>query len=123
MPKVNVGDLVCLYRRKNKGLGIVLEKIDDMNKEMNVETPLPEVVQKLNSIKKYYEKTGYREQIIKQCDNPEAAKIFFMFNGQGWCSKAKYKFARVRWFKQPSAYESVVREEVNWCPEDWLKKV
>ncbi len=41
MPKVDVGDLVCLYRRKNKGLGIVLDKIDDMGKEMNVETPLP----------------------------------------------------------------------------------
>ena len=30
MAKVQVGDLVCMYRRKNKGMGIVLEHVEDL---------------------------------------------------------------------------------------------
>ena len=30
MAKVKVGDLVCMYRRKNKGMGIVLEHTHDL---------------------------------------------------------------------------------------------
>ena len=30
MAKINVGDLICMYRRKKKGMGIVLEKADDI---------------------------------------------------------------------------------------------
>ena len=30
MATIKVGDLVCVYRRRKKGMGIVLEKIDDV---------------------------------------------------------------------------------------------
>ena len=30
MAKVKVGDLVCMFRRKNKGMGIVLEHTTDL---------------------------------------------------------------------------------------------
>ena len=123
MPKVDVGDLVCLYRRKSKGLGIVIEKIEDVEEELQLSTPLEDVLKNLSSMDKYTEKTEYREKLVKLCDNPKVARIFFMYNGLNWCKKPKYKFVRVRWFKRPSAYESMMREEENWCPQDWLKKV
>jgi len=123
MPKVNVGDLVCLYRRKNKGLGIVIEKIEDASEEAGLDVPLSEVITTLTSMKRYGDRIKYRDELMDRCNNPKAAKVFFTYNGHGWCKKPKYKFARIRWFKKPSAYESMSKEEENWCPEDWLKKV
>ena len=123
MPKVSTGDLVCMHRRKNKGIGIVLEKIEDMPKELNMEGTLESAMQVLSQITDYNEKRIFREALEKQSANPDAAAVFLMYNAQGWCKKPKYTFARVRWFKKPSAYESNIKEEENWCPEDWLKKL
>jgi|TARA_R110000787_G_scaffold175296_1_gene287791 hypothetical protein len=123
MPKVSTGDLVCMHRRKNKGIGIVLEKIEDMPKELNMEGTLESAMQVLSQITDYNEKRIFREALVKQSANPDAAAVFLMYNAQGWCKKPKYTFARVRWFKKPSAYESNIKEEENWCPEDWLKKL
>ncbi len=123
MPKVSTGDLVCMHRRKNKGLGIVLEKIGYMPKELNMEGTLESAMQVLSQITDYNEKRILREALVKQSANPDAAAVFLMYNAQGWCKKPKYTFARVRWFKKPSAYESNIKEEENWCPEDWLKKL
>lgn len=123
MPKVSTGDLVCMHRRKNKGIGIVLEKIEDMPKELNMEGTLESAMQVLSQITDYNEKRILREALVKQSANPDAAAVFLMYNAQGWCKKPKYTFARVRWFKKPSAYESNIKEEENWCPEDWLKKL
>ena len=35
MAKLKVGDLVCIPRRKNKGLGIVLKHVEDITKEID----------------------------------------------------------------------------------------
>ena len=123
MPKVNVGDLVCMYRRKNKGVGLVLEHIDDIVAAMDTETPVNEIIETMTELKTFNERSYYRRTQIDQSKNPDAAKLFFEFNAQSWCKKPKYKFAKVRWFKKPSAYESNVREDETWCPQDWLKKV
>ena len=112
-----------MHRRKNKGIGIVLEKIEDMPKELNMEGTLESAMQVLSQITDYNEKRIFRETLVKQSANPDAAAVFLMYNAQGWCKKPKYTFARVRWFKKPSAYESNIKEEENWCPEDWLKKL
>lgn len=112
-----------MHRRKNKGIGIVLEKIEDMPKELNMEGTLESAMQVLSQITDYNEKRILREALVKQSANPDAAAVFLMYNAQGWCKKPKYTFARVRWFKKPSAYESNIKEEENWCPEDWLKKL
>ena len=123
MAKVKVGDLVCMYRRKNKGLGLVLEQIDDIVSEMDAEVPVDVIIETMSTLKTYNDRHKYRSRQIASSHNPAAAKVFFEFNAQPWCRRPKYKFAKVRWFKKPSAYESSVRQDETWCPQDWLKRV
>jgi hypothetical protein len=123
MPKVDTGDLVCLYRRRKKGLGIVVERIDDILEIIKLEDPIIEVMRKAKSLS-YFDRVKYIERITKNSADPGMTSVFFAFNAQTWCKKPKYKFARVKWFKLPSAYESAqLSEDDNWCPEDWLKKI
>lgn len=122
MPKVEIGDLVCMYRRKNKGVGLVLNKVENIAEAMGL-TPKPEEILEIMAALDPFERMQYRAQIIQQSSDPEAAKIFLNFNGQDWCKKPKYKFVKVRWFKKPSVYGSNVREDETWCPQEWLKKV
>ena len=123
MPKVEIGDLVCMYRRKNKGVGLVLNKIENITEAIGPEPKPEDILQAMATLNTYEDKSKYRTKIMEQSSDPEAVKIFFNFNGQGWCKKPKYKFVKVRWFKKPSAYESSVREDETWCPQEWLKKV
>ena len=123
MPKVEVGDLVCMYRRKNKGMGLVLDKIDNIEAVVGIDMSPSEVLEEVSTLKTYQDRAKYRSQVMQESKDPEAVKVFLSFNAQGWCRKAKYKFAKVRWFKKPSAYESNVREDETWCPQEWLKKV
>ena len=110
MPKVDTGDLVCLYRRRKKGLGIVVERIDDIREIIKLEDPIIEVMRKVKSLS-YFDRVNYIERITKNSADPGMTSVFFAFNAQTWC-------------KLPSAYESAqLSEDDNWCPEDWLKKI
>lgn len=126
MAKIVVGDLVCMYRRKKKGLGIVLEKVDDIAQSAGIEKSFDQVLEELAAIRDrdYNARNAYRRTVTESATNPEMVKVMMLYNGQGWNRKPKKTFVRVRWFEQPSAYEVKQSGKIeDWCPSDWLKKL
>ena len=125
MAKINVGDLVCMYRRKKKGMGIVLEKTDDIVESANIEATFDEVHAELIRLQKDYSaRTRYKKELRKQSDRPELISTCLLYNGQGWARKPKKAFVRIRWFDRPSLYESnQTSTDEEWAPVDWLKKL
>lgn len=119
---VAIGDLVCMYRRKNKGMGLILEKVDDIAAAAGIDSHA--VLQDMSEISDWSARTKYKNEVIGSATDPLSAKLFLAFNAQGWCSKPKYQFVRVKWFKPPSNYENkTTSEEVAWYPADWLRKI
>ena len=125
MAKINVGDLVCMYRRKKKGMGIVLEKTDDIIESANIEATFDEVHAELIRLEKDYNgRTKYKRQLRGQSRRPELISTCLLYNGQGWAKKPKKAFVRIRWFERPSLYESSeTNVDEEWCPADWLRKL
>ena len=126
MAKIVVGDLVCMYRRKKKGLGIVLEKVDDIAQSAGIEKSFDEVLGELESMRDrdYKARSAYKQAVSESATNPEFVKVMLLYNGQAWNRKPKKAFVRVRWFEQPSAYEMTDLGKLeDWCPSDWLKKL
>ncbi len=125
MAKINVGDLVCMYRRKKKGMGIVLEKTDDIIESAGVDTTFDEVHAELLELQSSYnERTVYKKSLREEAKRPELINTCILYNGQGWARKPKKVFVRIRWFDRPSLYESnETSVDEEWCPADWLKKV
>ena len=125
MAKINVGDLVCMYRRKKKGMGIVLEKTDDIIESANIEATFDEVHAELTRLEKHYhDRTRYKKELRKQSDRPDLISTCLLYNGQGWAKKPKKAFVRIRWFDRPSLYESSeTSTDEEWAPVDWLKKL
>ncbi len=125
MATIKEGDLVCVYRRRKKGMGIVLEKIDDVIEGAGVDVTFDEVLLKLEEIgKRYNDRMLYKKDLRKRAQRPELVSACLLYNGQGWAKKPKKAFVRVRWFDRPSLYESnQTNTDEDWCPAEWLKKV
>ena len=125
MAKINVGDLVCMYRRKKKGMGIVLEKTDDIIESAQADVTFEEVHGELLRMEKFYnERTRYKQHLREKANRPELISTCLLYNGQAWARKPKKSFVRIRWFDRPSLYESnQVCTDEEWCPVDWLKKL
>ena len=122
MGKITTGDLVCMYRRKKKGMGIVLEKVENIDTDLELDTN--ECLVKMGEFKSFEERRLFEERQSALSNNPKLAKVFFTYNGHAWCRKRKTKFARVRWFNAPSNYENnMMREDDGWYPAEWLRKV
>jgi hypothetical protein len=111
-----------MYRRKKKGLGIVLKQVENVAESAGINGE--EATETLFSLKDPKERRNYRVRIIKEANHPEMAELFFTFNGQEWCRKPKNRFVKVRWFEIPSEYEnkSASKQEA-WLPSDWLRKL
>jgi hypothetical protein len=118
---VQVGDLVGFYRRKHPGMGIVLEKIDNILETAGVDEHVAFQIAENAQGRTYWEK---RSAIQDLCDgmvkDPRALRLFFQYNDK-WCSKPKKSFVKIKWFKQPRAYEGRIVENEGWYPADWVK--
>ena len=119
MKKAKVGDLVCMGRRKTKGLGIVLEYCPNAARRtgINIDQYL-----KYDRSEKYLH---YTEMIDSAQENERDLIRAFMHNNNNTCyKKFKNKFAYVRWTRKPSCYESSqVSEDEGWYPVDWLSAI
>mgnify|MGYP003678446922 CR=1 FL=1 len=72
MAKINVGDLICMYRRKKKGMGIVLEKADDIIESAGAGVTFEEVLAELLRMEKFYnERTRYKKSLLERASRPE----------------------------------------------------
>jgi hypothetical protein len=123
MTKVQVGDLVCMYRRKNKGMGIVLEHTDDIIDRADAGITFEEFMNNMTSIENYEARAAYRRELCKKAKNPDMIVTCSIYNAS-WAKKPKKEFVRIRWFQPPSLYETnEVKETEQWCPIDWVKKL
>tara|TARA_Y100000592_G_scaffold100580_1_gene181296 strand:- start:1006 stop:1383 length:378 start_codon:yes stop_codon:yes gene_type:complete len=124
MAKVKVGDLVCMYRRKNKGMGIVLEHVDDLIEKAEAGVTFDEFMEALDAIgDKYDARAAYRRKLKSHAKHPDMITTCLIYNAS-WAKKPKKEFVRVRWFDNPSMYETNQTKEIEeWCPIDWVKKV
>ena len=124
MAKVKVGDLVCMYRRKNKGMGIVLEHVDDLIEKAEAGVTFDEFMEALDAIgDKYDARAAYRRKLKSHAKHPDMITTCLIYNAS-WAKKPKKEFVRVRWFDNPSMYETNKTKEIEeWCPIDWVKKV
>ena len=124
MSKVKVGDLVCMYRRKNKGMGIVLEHAPDLIEKAEAGITFAEVMEVISEIgSKYDERAKFRDNLKKKAKYPDLIQICLIYNAS-WAKKPKKEFVRIRWFDNPSMYEmKKIRETEEWCPIDWVKKM
>jgi len=125
MAKINVGDLVCMYRRKKKGMGIVLEKTDDIIESAKIDITFEELYTELIRLEKDYNgRTKYKRELRSQSERPELISTCILYNGQGWARKPKKAFVRIRWFDRPSLYENnETSTDEEWSPIGWVKKL
>jgi len=124
MAKVKVGDLVCMYRRKNKGMGIVLEHTEDLIEKAEAGITFQEFMDTIESIgSKYDARAAYRRKLKAYAKHPDMITTCLIYNAS-WAKKPKKEFVRVRWFDTPSLYETNKTKDIEeWCPIDWLKTV
>ena len=124
MSKVKVGDLVCMYRRKNKGMGIVREYVDDLIKKADAGVTFEEFMEALDAIgSKYDARSVYRRKLKAHAKHPDLITTCLIYNAS-WAKKPKKEFVRIRWFDTPSLYDTNKTKEIEeWCPADWVKKL
>ena len=118
---VQVGDLVGFYRRKSPGMGIVLDKIDDILDHAGVDESIAFQIAENAQGRTYWEKKSAIEEL---CDGQKvhstSLRLFFQYNDR-WSSKPKKSFVRIKWFKHPRAYEGRIAENEGWYPADWVR--
>ena len=118
---VEVGDLVGFYRRKTPGMGIILERIDDILEYCEVDRDVAFQIAENAQGRTYWEKKSAIEDLCRKkpkCHTSLA--LFFQYN-EKWCRKPKTTFVRIKWFKQPAAYEGRMTEKEGWYPADWVR--
>ena len=124
MSKIKVGDLVCMFRRKNKGMGIVLEHTGDLVEKAEAGVTFDEFMDTLAEIGgKYHDRAAYRRKLKAHAKYPDLITTCLIYNAS-WAKKPKKEFVRVRWFDNPSLYDTNKTKDIEeWCPIDWLRKV
>jgi hypothetical protein len=115
------GDLVCMFRRRKKGCGLVLEYVEDINKKLNYN--VVQTLEIMNELGPYdrERRRQLRQMAITESDLPALAFDFFTYN-DAWAPKLKTKFVYVKWIKRPSEYISTsTQHNAAWYPVDWLR--
>lgn len=125
------GDLVCLFRRKTPGIGIVMRRHDSVLEE------LQEGSYYQFFMDMYLDAINWRAR-KKACDyliiNSELDEdlvyafllnnSFFGMGGTPNWKNMKSDFIYVRWFSSPSNYEaSRLEKDILWLPTEWFKKL
>ena len=118
---VEVGDLVGFYRRKTPGMGIILQKVDNILEHAGVDQDIAFQIAENAQGRTYWEKKNAMQELCGDQEVHSASlKLFFQYNDK-WCSRPKPSFVRIKWFKQPCAYEGRMTEKEGWYPADWVR--
>ena len=118
---VQVGDLVGFYRRKTPGMGIILQKVDNILEHAGVDEHIAFQIAENAQGRTYWEKKSAIEDLSNgEKVHSTSLKLFFQYNDR-WCSKPKKSFVKIKWFKQPRAYEGRIAENEGWYPADWVR--
>ena len=120
-PKLKVGDLVCMYRRRAKGLGIVLRYCDDVGEHMGEDAQTILELYKDFAVKDWRARDTFKKSICQKSSDPDLVFDFFLYN-VAFKGKLKKRFAYVRWSKKPSTYSAdAVYSTCGWFPAEWLR--
>jgi hypothetical protein len=126
MSKLKVGDLVCIPRRKNKGLGIVLKHVKDITKEIDTFkdefwVSHAQMIKEGKSGELSDLRKSARIHLLEASPERDLLEAYFQYNNS-WCPKNKKSFIYIKWFKHPSYYENArCRAKEQWHPADWAK--
>ena len=89
MPKIQVGDLVCMYRRKNKGMGIVLEHVEDVVIAAQAGITFDEFIETLEDVgHNYSRRVAYCMQLCESAKYPDKIEAALRYNAN-WAKKPK----------------------------------
>tara|TARA_R110002020_G_scaffold95382_5_gene228963 strand:- start:533 stop:889 length:357 start_codon:yes stop_codon:yes gene_type:complete len=114
--KVKKGDLVCLYRRKHKGIGIVLNK-ETLNDE---KIKIIEIAQKAD----WKQKEQLKRKALIEAPQRGLIEAAFLYNLWQTNAKLKKDFVYIKWFQCPSEYEQTrTTTDADWFPMDWVGRI
>ena len=120
--KITPGDLVYMHKRQEKGLGVVVRYIDNIEECIGM-NPI-EVIQiyKSHSAKEWRKRDLYRQRVCAQSNDPDLAFDFFVYN-IAFEDSIKISFVEIEWFKAPSTFnvEGIISTR-GWFPVCWIEK-
>ena len=118
---LGVGDLVCMYRRRSKGMGIILRYCGDIGECMNEDAETVMEVYREFAIKDWRRRDEFKTQICQKSCDSNLVFDFFLYN-TAFQGKLKTSFAYVKWLKRPSNHTAdVMYSQCGWFPSEWLK--
>ena len=113
---MEIGDLVCLYRRKHKGVGIVLEK-----------ATLTEAKLEIIEIAKtapWNEKENLKRKALNGSGDKGIIEAAFLYNLWQKNAKLKKDFVYIKWLQRPSEYDQLkTTADADWFPADWVGRI
>jgi len=113
---MKVGELVCLYRRKHKGIGIVLEKETLSDEKIKI----IEIAQKSD----WKQKEQLKRKALTGAPQKGLIEAAFLYNLWQTNAKLKKDFVYIKWFQRPSEYEQTKKTtDADWFPLDWVGRV
>ncbi len=113
---MKVGELVCLYRRKHKGIGIVLEKETLSDEKIKI----IEIAQKAD----WKQKEQLKRKALVGAVPKGLIEAAFLYNLWQKNAKLKKDFVYIKWFQRPSEYEQTkTTTDADWFPLDWVGRV
>tara|TARA_R110000824_G_scaffold70902_5_gene181787 strand:+ start:2736 stop:3134 length:399 start_codon:yes stop_codon:yes gene_type:complete len=127
---IKIGDLVHMHRRIVPGLGLVLNRQDDLKKYAGFDCDLfvmrSRIEEEEPSDDSYISLNfwGDIEKCSKKSTYPDAARAYVEHNHYGAIKKERIKFVQVKWFHKPSDYtNSEVFHAVGWYPLSFLRSL
>lgn len=119
--EIGVGDLVCMYRRRSKGLGIVVKHCRDIGECLGAD---PETILKTYreyAVKDWRVREQFKLHVCSESCDYDLVFDFFLYN-TAYRDKLKVGFVFVEWVKKPSDHSSdAVYSKSGWFPVEWLK--
>ena len=113
---MKVGELVCLYRRKHKGVGIVLEKETLTNEKIKI----IEIAQKAD----WKQKQELKQKALRNTQQKSLIEAAFLYNLWQKNAKLKKEFVYIKWLQRPSEYEQIkTTADADWFPVDWVGRI
>jgi|TARA_R110002110_G_scaffold125531_1_gene303490 hypothetical protein len=114
---MKVGELVCLYRRKHKGMGIVLETQTISDEKIKI----IEIAKNAD----WKQKEELKREALSG-EKPQKGLIEAAFLYNLWQTNAKLKkdFVYIKWFQCPSEYvQTKTTIDADWFPVDWVGRI
>ena len=113
---MKVGELVCLYRRKHKGIGIVLEKETLSDEKIKI----IEIAQQAD----WKQKEELKQKALRATEQKSLIEAAFLYNLWQTNAKLKKDFVYIKWFQRPSEYEQTkTMTDADWFPLDWVGQI